>query len=29
LAGARLWTRDTRLAAVANALDMIYTETLH
>jgi len=29
LAGARLWTRDKRLAAVANALDMVYTETLH
>jgi predicted nucleic acid-binding protein len=29
LAGARLWTRDKRLAAVANALDMFYMETRH
>ncbi len=29
LAGARLWTRDKRLAAVANELGVAYIETLH
>jgi predicted nucleic acid-binding protein len=29
LAGARLWTRDKRLAVVANELGVAYVETLH
>ena len=29
LAGARLWTRDKRLAVVANELGVAYIETLH
>ena len=29
LAGVRLWTRDKRLAVVANALGMAYTEVRH